>query len=385
MRPETSYYLSQGIRYTGVDNVVVNMRFGCTIPLLDLVREYPNVEYKPQRFSAAIVRSGRPLHSTALVFRTGSTMIVGTPNIDISRFAMQCYRKMLSARGHVTDCLDFCMVNVVCTSHMKHCVHLPRLATLIPDRCIYEPNLFPGLVCPMGSNSLPGLSPDRKILALVFDGGATVVMGIHGSDELTMVMERLLPFIMDCRISQAELDEIKRERAIAEAEAAAAASVAAATAASLTVLPDGTLVHGAQPSSSSTGNGGAGGGGDGNVVSSSPATGSLSSATPSAFVPKARGGIGGTRDGARLHQMLAKVDISSPDCVKDLMELFKDFKAGNNNSGHQQSGAPSASTSGPQTVPVPDDGAPHGPSVSSAKPKRKRQSTGLPRKRMAKI
>lgn len=291
MCPETSYYLSQDIRYTGVDNVVVNLYFGCTIPLLALVRRYPNVEYKPQRFSAAIVRSGRPFPSTALVFRTGSAMIVGTPHIDISRFAMQCYRKMLSAQGHVTDCLDFRMVNVVCTSHMKHCVHLPRLATKIPDECVYEPSLFPGLVCPMGANSLPGLGPDRRILALVFDGGATVVMGIHGSDELTLVMERLLPFIRECRITPAELAAVKRERAESDLAAASTSRVA----------------------------------GDARSSGVDPTAGGSASGER---VGRTRGGLGGVKDAAKLHKMLAKVDITSSNCVKDLMELFKNFKNG---------------------------------------------------------
>ncbi len=64
-----------------ITNVVSSVNLRARIDLLQLARKAKNVEYRPGKFPAVIVRSRNP-NTTALVFTTGKMIVSGAKSIE---------------------------------------------------------------------------------------------------------------------------------------------------------------------------------------------------------------------------------------------------------------------------------------------------------------
>jgi len=69
-----------------LQNIVSTANLGCQLNLLHISHHYQNVEYKPKRFAAAIMRIREP-KTTALIFASGKMVCTGAKSEEMSETA----------------------------------------------------------------------------------------------------------------------------------------------------------------------------------------------------------------------------------------------------------------------------------------------------------
>jgi transcription initiation factor TFIID TATA-box-binding protein len=70
-----------------LQNIVSTANLGCQLNLLHIAHHLSNVEYKPKRFAAAIMRIREPVRTTALVFASGKMVCTGAKSEEMSETA----------------------------------------------------------------------------------------------------------------------------------------------------------------------------------------------------------------------------------------------------------------------------------------------------------
>jgi len=69
-----------------LQNIVSTANLGCQLNLLHISHHCQNVEYKPKRFAAAIMRIREP-KTTALIFASGKMVCTGAKSEEMSETA----------------------------------------------------------------------------------------------------------------------------------------------------------------------------------------------------------------------------------------------------------------------------------------------------------
>ena len=72
------------------------------LDLREIALKCKNVEYKPKRFAAAIMRIRDP-KTTALIFASGKMVCTGAKSEDLSEIAAKLYAKSISKVGNNKD------------------------------------------------------------------------------------------------------------------------------------------------------------------------------------------------------------------------------------------------------------------------------------------
>lgn len=154
-----------------LQNIVSTAKLGTTLDLNKVGLNGKNVEYKPKRFAAAIMRIREP-KTTALIFKSGKMVCTGAKSEIESETAAKNYAKQLKKIGnpnvHLTD---FTIQNIVGSHdvgfHIKlESLHMKSQSSKI--NCRYDPELFPGLIFRMEK---------PKVVLLIFASGKIVLTG----------------------------------------------------------------------------------------------------------------------------------------------------------------------------------------------------------------
>lgn len=83
-----------------LQNIVSTANLNCkNLDLREIGRKCRNVEYKPKRFAAAIMRIREP-RTTALIFASGRMVCTGAKSEDDSRKAAMKYAKDIKKIGY---------------------------------------------------------------------------------------------------------------------------------------------------------------------------------------------------------------------------------------------------------------------------------------------
>lgn len=89
-----------------LQNIVSTAKLGCELDLYKIGIAGKNVEYKPKRFAAAIMRIREP-KTTALIFRSGKMVCTGAKSESDSHTAAKNYARALKKIDnpsiHLTD------------------------------------------------------------------------------------------------------------------------------------------------------------------------------------------------------------------------------------------------------------------------------------------
>ncbi len=130
---------------------------------------------------AARVRMG---NAYLLVYHTGRAVCVGATSEREVRTAAKKLVKLLRSRGFLVEenGLDVKVLNVVASIELGRPVDIEALAERL-ERCIYEPEVFPGLIL-----------SDRWTY-LVFANGKVNVLGMKSESELGQAVSRLIELI----------------------------------------------------------------------------------------------------------------------------------------------------------------------------------------------
>ena len=132
-----------------LQNIVSTAKLGTSLDLWQIGMHGKNVEYKPKRFAAAIMRIRDP-KTTALIFRSGKMVCTGAKSEDESKTAAKRYAKQLKKIGNSDIRLsEFTIQNIVGSHDVGFKIKLESLHNESTERkinCRYDPELFPGLI-----------------------------------------------------------------------------------------------------------------------------------------------------------------------------------------------------------------------------------------------
>ena len=157
-----------------IENVVSTASVNQRIDLVFISKNFPDTEYRPERFPGLVFRLKSP-KTSILVFGSGNMVCTGAKSEDQSVTAIKTLVGILKKGGvgirndpHIT------IRNVVASANLGGRVRLEQAARILP-RSMYEPEQFPGLIHRM---------VDPSTVVLVFASGKLVCAGAKKSSDI---------------------------------------------------------------------------------------------------------------------------------------------------------------------------------------------------------
>jgi len=167
-----------------IQNVVATASPKHGINLDAIVKAFPNVEYRPERFPGLAFRLKKPKTCT-LIFSSGSMVCTGAKSKREARRAIMKVAKELRAAGIIiTGKPEITIQNIVAAGSLGCPVDLEELynRARIGGRVMYEPEQFPGLMYRMES---------PRVVFLIFSTGKIVCVGAKKEEDIYAAVEKL--------------------------------------------------------------------------------------------------------------------------------------------------------------------------------------------------
>ena len=164
-----------------IQNVVSTGTLNQKIDLSAVVKGYPGVEYRPEKFPGLVFRLRRPRTAT-LIFSSGKMVCTGARSEKESHKAIIKVVKELKKCGIIIiKKPSFKVVNIVASASLGGKVDLEK-AVVALKHTMYEPEQFPGLIHRMS---------EPKVVILVFASGSLVVTGAKVEQDIYDAVHRL--------------------------------------------------------------------------------------------------------------------------------------------------------------------------------------------------
>ena len=164
-----------------IQNVVASGTLNQKVDLNAVVKSYPGVEYRPDRFPGLVFRLKRPKTAT-LIFSNGKMVCTGAKSEKESRSAIMKVVKELKKCGIIIlSKPDLKVVNIVASASLGGKVDLEKAVTTL-GKAIYEPEQFPGLIYRVD---------EPKVVILVFASGSLVCTGAKTEQDVYDAVHKL--------------------------------------------------------------------------------------------------------------------------------------------------------------------------------------------------
>ena len=153
-------------------NVVASASLDQKINLIDILKVFRNVEYRPKRFPGLVFRLKRPKTAT-LIFSTGKMVCTGAKSEKMARSAVKKVVRELKNNGIIILGKPKIVIqNIVASANLHGKIDLETAADIL-DNVMYEPEQFPGLIYRMS---------DPKTVLLLFASGKLVCTGAKSEE-----------------------------------------------------------------------------------------------------------------------------------------------------------------------------------------------------------
>jgi len=182
-----------GVQSPAVNNIVVSLSLGVSLDLKTLAMTLRNTEYNPKRFPAVIMRIREP-KSTALLFKSGKMVVVGTKSLKESHVAARKFGRALKKVGYPeAKCQELKVHNIASTFVVPFQIDLVHLSMDLPSQFYaqFEPEVFPGLVFKFKTGTL-----------LIFKSGKCVMVGMKSQDAMDRAFLYTLPHLDSHRMKK---------------------------------------------------------------------------------------------------------------------------------------------------------------------------------------
>jgi len=164
-----------------IENVVASATLNQKVDLNAVVKGFPGVEFRPERFPGLVFRLKRPKTAT-LIFSTGKMVCTGAKSEKQSRRAVITVVKELKKGGIIISSkLDLKVVNIVASARLGGKVDLEK-AVFTLGKTMYEPEQFPGLIYRMD---------EPKVVILIFASGNLVCTGGRREQDVYEAVQKL--------------------------------------------------------------------------------------------------------------------------------------------------------------------------------------------------
>ena len=164
-----------------IQNIVNTLDVQCCLDLRKISLRACNVEYKPHRFAALIMRIRNP-RATALIFSSGKLVLTGTKNDNDAMNASKRIVRILKKLDFPVTFSNFIIQNVVASFNLGFRVRLESLNISHEQFTTYEPELFPGLIYRIHGKSL---------VILIFHSGKIIITGARNKNEIYTTFEKM--------------------------------------------------------------------------------------------------------------------------------------------------------------------------------------------------
>jgi len=164
-----------------IENVVASATLNQNIDLYSVVRAFPSVEYKPERFPGLVFRLKKP-KTAILIFRTGKMVCTGAKSERLAKTAINKVVRELKNNGIVILRRPIIKVqNMVASASFGVRIDLEKSVYRL-GRTMYEPEQFPGLIYRMD---------EPRVVILVFASGKIVCTGAKRVEEVYESVSKL--------------------------------------------------------------------------------------------------------------------------------------------------------------------------------------------------
>ncbi|KAF2860613.1 eukaryotic TATA box binding transcription initiation factor TFIID-1 [Piedraia hortae CBS 480.64] len=170
-----------------IQNVVSSVNLDTIIDLYELALRANNTEYNPKRFHAVVMRMRSP-RSTANIFSSGKMIVTGTNSLATSRLATLKFARMVEKAGFNARFEDYAVENIVASCNVGFGVNLDALARTHALICVYESEIFPGLVYHVF---------EPKVTVMLFGNGKVVLTGSKIHESLLRAFELVYPVLVE--------------------------------------------------------------------------------------------------------------------------------------------------------------------------------------------
>jgi transcription initiation factor TFIID TATA-box-binding protein len=164
-----------------IQNVVASATLNQKVDLNAVVKGYPGVEYRPEKFPGLVFRLKSPKTAT-LIFSSGKMICTGAKSGKESRRAIMKVVKELKKDGIIIISKpDLKVVNIVASASLGGKVDLEKTVSTL-RKTMYEPEQFPGLIYRMD---------EPKVVMLIFASGSLVCTGAKKEQDVYDAVHKL--------------------------------------------------------------------------------------------------------------------------------------------------------------------------------------------------
>ncbi|MCW4050559.1 MAG: TATA-box-binding protein [Candidatus Bathyarchaeota archaeon] len=168
-------------------NVVASASLDQKINLLDIMKVFRNVEYRPKQFPGLVFRLKRPKTAT-LIFSSGKMVCTGAKSEKQARSAVNKVVRELKSNGIVILGKPKIVIqNMVASGNLHGLIDLETAADVL-DNVMYEPEQFPGLIYRM---------QDPKTVLLLFASGKLVCTGAKSAEMVYESVGKIYEVLTD--------------------------------------------------------------------------------------------------------------------------------------------------------------------------------------------
>jgi len=153
-------------------NVVASVTLNQKFNLLDIVKNFRNVEYNRERFPGLVFRLKQPKTAT-LIFSTGKMVCTGAKSEKMAKRAVnKVVRELKNGGIIILGKPKIVIQNMVASANLHGAIDLETAADIL-DNVMYEPEQFPGLIYRM---------QEPKTVLLLFASGKLVCTGAKSEE-----------------------------------------------------------------------------------------------------------------------------------------------------------------------------------------------------------
>ena len=164
-----------------IENVVASVTLKQTIDLNSVVKAFPSVEYRPERFPGLIFRLKKPKTAT-LIFHSGKMVCTGAKSERQVHRAVRKVVQELKTNGIlIVGRAAIKVQNIVASASVGGRIDLEKSVYSL-TRTMYEPEQFPGLIYRMD---------EPKVVILLFASGKLVCTGAKKEEEVYEAVNKL--------------------------------------------------------------------------------------------------------------------------------------------------------------------------------------------------
>jgi transcription initiation factor TFIID TATA-box-binding protein len=170
-----------------IQNVVASATLDQKINLLDIIKVFRNVEYRPKQFPGLVFRLKRPKTAT-LIFSSGKMVCTGAKSEKQARSAVKNVVRELKTNGIIILGKPKIVIqNMVASANLHGKIDLETMSDIL-ENVMYEPEQFPGLIYRM---------TEPKVVLLVFASGKLVITGAKREEQVHEAVDKIRAILID--------------------------------------------------------------------------------------------------------------------------------------------------------------------------------------------